>query len=75
MQVVARTQSGASHKTDHLALLDRIALVPVNTGQVCVTCLEAEAVGYDHRFAISRHVPLAVACTVAAYSAAISSPA
>lgn len=56
MQVVARTLPGASHKADHLALIDRITFVPVNTGQVCVACLEAEAVGYDHRFAISRHV-------------------
>lgn len=56
MQVVARAPSGAAHETDNLALLHRIALMPVNTGKVCVACLEAEAVGNDHRPAISRNV-------------------
>ena len=54
--MVARTLSGATHETYHLAFHDHSPLVPVNTGKVCVTCLEPEAVGNDHRLAISRHI-------------------
>lgn len=56
MQVVARTLSGTTHETYNLAFLYRIAIMPVNKGQVCVACLEAEAVGNNHRFAITRHI-------------------
>lgn len=81
MQMIPGTYPGASHEPDHVPLFHLRTFPGVNECQMCVSGLKSETVRNDYRFPYpgvspaNVTVPLAAACTVAAYTAAISRPA
>ena len=72
MQMIPGTYPGASHEPDHVPLFHLRTFPGVNECQMCVSGLKSETVRNDYRFPISGR---AAACTVSAYTAAISRPA